>query len=155
MDKNILVQYSDAKARVKLIRIRRDNNQKKLNRLNQSGYYVTDSVTCGKRGKKPLKTVIIAGFPYPERDEISEEITKQDLILGLQEQKLLHLQTDVEEYISGIRDIKVQNLMTLYYLEDLNWIQVAHWMNELYPNNKKPYTSDSCRCKHDRFLEKT
>ena len=57
----------------------------------------------------------------------------------------------MEEYISGIADIEVRNILTLYYVEDLTWVKVAHKMNE---KGRKKYTEDSCRHKHDRFIEK-
>ncbi len=115
---------------------------------------MTDSVTCGRKGRKPLQTVKISGTPYPEINRVVEELRKQDFILAREEQGLLEDTTRVEEYISGIADAEIRNLLTLYYVEDLNWVQVAHRMNYLYPKRKGSYTESSCRQKHDRFLEK-
>ena len=68
--------------------------------------------------------------------------------------ELLELQTQVEEYISGLEDIEMRNILTLYYVEDRTWVQVAHGMNRIYQSKGRCYTADSCRCKHDRFLDK-
>lgn len=154
MGKEILVQYSDKLARVKLLQEQRDKKKKHLDKLSEKGYTVADSVACGRKGRKPLQTVKISGTPYPEINRVIKELRKQDFILEQEEQSLLEDTTRVEEYISGIDDAEIRNLLTLYYVEDLNWVRVAHKMNYLYPKRKGSYTADSCRCKHDRFLEK-
>lgn len=153
MDKSILMQYADALARVKLLRKLVGKKQRHLDRIVQCGYVVSDSVTLGKRGKKPLGTIRITGYPVPESQRAYKEYEKQYANLMKEEQVLLELQTMAEEYISGIEDVEIRNIMTLYYVEDLpNWVQVAHGMNCLYP--KRNYTESSCRQRHDRFLEK-
>jgi hypothetical protein len=154
MDKHILAQYSDALARVQLLREQVIKKQRHLERLSQRGYIVTDSVTCGRRGKKPLGTVKISGYPVPEHDRIVIELGKQKENLEEEEQHLREMVTDVEAFIAGIADVEIRNLLTLYYVEELNWVQVAHKMNWLYKRKKKPYTESSCRQKHDRFLQK-
>lgn len=69
MDKNILIEYADMKEEIKDLRRRIEQNKKELSRLN--GQIVMDSVSCGKKGKKPLGTVKITratGHGYfPER----------------------------------------------------------------------------------------
>ena len=154
LDKEVLEQYSDRLARVRLIQEHREKKQRRLNKLNEKGYTVADSVACGRKGRKPLQTVKIFGTPYPEISKAKAELKKQDFILAREEQGLLEDTTRVEEYISGIADAEIRNLLTLYYVEDLNWVQVAHRMNYLYPKRKGSYTESSCRQKHDRFLEK-
>lgn len=154
MDKHILAQYSDAQARVQLLREQVAKKQRHLERLSQRGYIVTDSVTCGRRGKKPLGTVKISGIPIPEHDRLSRELEKQKENLEEEERQLREMVTEVEAFITGISDVEIRNLLTLYYVEELNWVQVAHKMNWLYKRKKKPYTDSSCRRKHDRFLEK-
>ena len=70
MDKNILVQYSAMKEEIKDIRRRIEKDRKELDRLNK--LVVSDSVTCGKKGKKPIRTVKIqAGRwqQYPGRNQ--------------------------------------------------------------------------------------
>lgn len=152
--KSILIQYSDALARVKLLREELEKKQRHLDRLCKKYYLVADTVTLGKKGKKPLGTVKVTGTPVREFERAVKTYEKSQAILEKEEQGLLELITQVEEYITGIEDVKMRNIMTLYYVNGLTWIQVAHRMNEIYPNSKRGYTDSSCRQKHDYFLEK-
>ena len=154
VDKSILVVYADARARIKMVREQTEKKRRRLEKLEQKGVRVSDSVSCGKRGKKPLGTVRITGYPVPEHDRAKREYQKQYGNLMREEQKLLELQTRVEEYISGLEYIEMRNILTLYYVEDMTWIQVAHGMNRIYQSKNRCYTDSSCRQKHDRFLEK-
>ena len=154
VDKSILVVYADARARIKMVREQTEKKRRRLEKLEQKGVRVSDSVSCGKRGKKPLGTVRITGYPVPEHDRAKREYEKQYGNLMREEQKLLELQTRVEEDISGLEDIEMRNILTLYYVEDMTWIQVAHGMNRIYQSKNRCYTDSSCRQKHDRFLEK-
>lgn len=127
----------------------------KIQKLNENGgICVADSVTCGKKGKKSLGTKIVRGFPYPEEQKLRNALKQRRAQLKREEQQLLELITEAEEYISGIEGIEMRNIFSLYYIEDLNWVQVAHRMNGLYSSSKRKYTEGSCRRKHERFLEK-
>ena len=153
MDKQILQQYSDALARVKYIRQSIEKLTKKLDEMGSNGYCVADSVTKGKKGKKPLGTAVVTGFPYPEYSRAKMALTAKKAALQQEELELLELSSCVEEYICSIQDIEARNILSLYYIENLNWVQVAQYMNGLYGRRKR-YTENSCRRKHDRFLEK-
>lgn len=152
MTKHILEQYSDALARIKLLRLSAKNLEFKISEMNEKGYYVTDVVTKGKKGKKPLGTVILKGFPEDEYNKVRRVLEKRKSKLMYEEQKLLDLTVKIEEYISELEDIEMRNILTLYYVENLTWVQVAHEMNASYENGN--YSEGSCRLKHDRFLEK-
>ncbi|PPK80634.1 hypothetical protein BXY41_106224 [Lacrimispora xylanisolvens] len=159
IDKNILIEYSDALARVKLLREQLQKKEDHLDRLRERGYLVADTVTKGKRGKKPLGTAVIIGYPVPESQRAAKAYERSYVILMDEEQMLLELINQVEEYIAGIDKVEIRNIMTLYYVENMNWVQVAHRMNDLYKDQVSKgkircYTDSSCRQKHDRFLEK-
>ncbi|MFT4107726.1 MAG: hypothetical protein QM657_18385 [Lacrimispora sp.] len=159
IDKDILIEYSDALARVKLLREQLQKKQDHLDRLRERGYVVADTVTLGKRGKKPLGTAVIVGYPIPESQRASRAYERSYALLMDEEQELLELIGRVEEYIAGIDKVEIRNIMTLYYVENMNWVQVAHRINDLYKEQifkgkMKCYTDSSCRQKHDRFLEK-
>lgn len=64
MDKSILSEYADMKEEIKDLRRRIAEDQKKLDQLQHT--IVSDSVSCGKKGKKPIRTVKIKGFPQME-----------------------------------------------------------------------------------------
>lgn len=152
MDKNILIEYSDVKAEIKDLRQRIEKNRRELEKLNNT--IVTDSVTCGKKGKKPLRTVKIQGRPtmYILR---KEKILERN-IAGLEklELELLELTNRVEEYIDSIDKSELRTMFRLYYINNLTWVQVAHRMNALFPKKRIKYTEDSCRMKNKRFFEK-
>ena len=159
IDKEILIEYSDALARVKLLREQLQKKQDHLDRLRERGYVVADTVTRGKRGKKPLGTAVIIGYPFPESRRTAMAYERSYAILMDEEQELLELINQVEDYIAGVDKVEIRNIMTLYYVEGLNWVQVAHKMNDLYKDQiykgkMRCYTDSSCRQKHDRFLEK-
>lgn len=107
---------------------------------------VADSVTCGKRGKKSLGSRRIQGFPLPEYDRKKETLRTYKLQLELADMKLLKLLNEVEDYIETIEDSRIRRIMRYRYIDDLNWVQVAHRMG-------KNHTAESCRKAHDRFLE--
>lgn len=49
VDKQILIEYADMKEEIKDLRRRIQEDKKALDKLNKT--VVTDSVTCGKKGK--------------------------------------------------------------------------------------------------------
>lgn len=153
MEKEILQKYCDAMARIKHLRGTIEKLNNRIERLEHTDYgLVGDTVTRGKRGRKPLGTAKVTGFPVPEYEETQYQLKLRKELLHRQEENLLQLTNEVEEYIASVSDVEMQNILTLYYIENMTWVQVAHRMNELY--EKKVYTESSCRQKHDRFLVK-
>ncbi|MFR6161862.1 MAG: hypothetical protein ACLUJR_01695 [Mediterraneibacter gnavus] len=67
MDKKILIEYADMKEEIKDLRRRIAEDKKKIEQLNK--ITVQDSVACGKKGNKPLRTVKITGFPQREYEK--------------------------------------------------------------------------------------
>lgn len=152
MEKNILNQYVAAKGRAKYLHQAIVSLDQKLERFNGEGYVVADTVTCGKKGKKSLGTVLIKGVPVPEYEKLKKHRERR---VAQQNEELLQVEAlveDVEKFIASVDDMEMRNLLDLYYIEDLTWVQVAHRMNSLY--GKKAYTEGSCRQKVERFLEK-
>lgn len=153
MEKEILQKYSDAMARIKHLRGTIEKLNDRIEKLEHTDYgLVGDTVTKGKRGRKPLGTAKVTGFPVPEYQKAEYQLKLRKELLHKQEENLLKLTNEVEEYIASVSDIEMQNILTLYYIENMTWVQAAHRMNELYDG--KNYTNESCRKKHDRFLEK-
>lgn len=150
---NILTQYADASARVKYLRESIKNLEAKLEKFRTTDYgMASDTVTCGRKRRKPLGTVKVTGFRIDDYRRTEWNLRERKILLEEREEELLELLNKAEEFIESIDDIEIRNILSLYYIEDLTWVQVAIQMNELYKNRK--YTSDSCRMKHDRFLEK-
>jgi len=74
--------------------------------------------------------------------------------LGILEDNLLEALNLVDDYISQIPKSELRQIFRLFYEDDLTWQQVANEMNRRFPKKKTPYTEDSCRMKHSRYLEK-
>ena len=152
MDKSILIEYADMKEEIKDLRKRIDADRKELDRLNS--IVVTDSVTCGKKGKKPLRTVKIQGKPtmaiIRKNALVNQRISKLERL----ELELLELTNQVEEYIEEIPKSELRIMFRLYYVDDLTWYKVALQMNNMFPKRRIKYTEDNCKQKHKRFLEK-
>lgn len=152
MDKNILIEYADMKEEIKDLRRRIEQNKKELSRLN--GQIVMDSVSCGKKGKKPLGTVKITGRPVTAISRKESLLNKRIRRLEKLEEELLELTIQVDEYIETIGKSELRIIFRLYYIDDLTWYQVALRMNQNFPKRKVKYTEDNCRMRHNRFLEK-
>lgn len=152
MDKNILIEYADMKEEIKDLRRRIEQNKKELSRLN--GQIVMDSVSCGKKGKKPLGTVKITGRPVTAISRKESLLNKRIRRLEELEEELLELTIQVDEYIETMEKSELRIIFRLYYIDDLTWYQVALRMNQNFPKRKVKYTEDNCRMRHNRFLEK-
>lgn len=152
MERNILVEYADMLEEIKDLRRRIQEDQKKIDQLSQT--IVSDSVTCGKKGKKPLRTVKIKGFPNMEINRRIGLLKKRKAKLMLLESNLLEKQIQVEEYIDGIDKSELRMMFRLYYLDNLTWYQVALQMNQIFPKRRIKYTEDSCRMRNKRYFEK-
>lgn len=152
MDKNILSEYADMKEEIKDLRRRIAEDQKKISKLERT--VVADSVTCGKKGKKPIRTVKIKGFPKVEIERRIEMMKKRQANLQMLETDLIEKQLQVEEYIQTIQKSELRTMFRLYYIDNLTWYQVALRMNQMFPKRRIKYTEDNCKQRHKRYLEK-
>lgn len=151
MDKTILSEYADMKEEIKDLRRRIAEDQKKIDQLKQT--VVSDSVSCGKKGKKPIRTVKIKGFPKMEIEHRISLMERRQAKLQMLETDLLEKQLQVEEYIQTIQKSELRIMFRLYYIDNLTWYQVALRMNQIFPKRRVKYTEDNCRIRHNRFLE--
>ena len=152
MDKNVLIQYVEMKEEIKDLRRRIHENERELAKL--ENMIVTDSVTRGKRGKKPLGTVKITGRPTAAIELKQKLLKKRNDRLTALEAELLELTNQAEEYIETIPKSELRIIFRLYYIDDLTWYQVALKMNQKFRKRRIKYTEDNCRMRHNRFLEK-
>lgn len=151
MDKTILSEYADMKEEIKDLRRRIAEDQKKIDQLKQT--VVSDSVSCGKKGKKPIRTVKIKGFPQMEINRRISLLKRRQAKLQMLETDLIEKQLQVEEYIQTIQKSELRTMFRLYYIDNLTWYQVAMRMNQIFPKRRVKYTEDNCRIRHNRFLE--
>ena len=145
MDKWILVEYADMREEIKDLRRRIDRDRDELDRLNEM--IVTDSVTCGKKGKKPLKTVKVQGRPTMRIIKKQEALEKNIKRLELSELELLELAGKAEEYIEQVRKSELRTIFRLYFIDGLSYFRVADHMNRMYPKREVKYTDENIKKK--------
>ena len=135
MDKKVLSEYADMKEEIKDLRRRIDADMKALDKLNRS--IVTDSVTCGKKGRKPLRTVKVQGRPVSAIDRRQAALEKRLQLLEELEASLVEKQVQVEVYISKMEKSELRIMFRFYFIVDLSYPKVAMDMNKLFPKRKK------------------
>ena len=151
MDKSILSEYADMKEEIKDLRRRISEDQKRINQLKRT--IVSDSVTCGKKGKKPIRTVKIKGFPQVEINRRVALMKRRQAKLQMLETDLIEKQLQVEEYIQTIQKSELRIMFRLYFIDDLSYPKVAMRMNQIYPKRKIKYTDENVKKRIQRYFE--
>lgn len=151
LSKDILVQYCEMREEIKDLRDRIDRDQRRLERIREEGI-VSDTVR-GTRKDGTIGPIKITGFPVPEYEAVEAMLKKRIAKLGILEDELQEAVSAVDDYITAIPKSDLRQMFRLYYLDDLTWRQVANNMNARFPKRRIKYTEDSCRKRHDRFLE--
>lgn len=151
LSKDILVQYCEMREEIKDLRDRIDRDQRRLERIREEGI-VSDTVR-GTRKDGTIGPIKIAGFPVPEYKAVEAMLKKRIAKLGILEDELQEAVSAMDDYITAIPKSDLRQMFRLYYLDDLTWRQVANNMNARFPKRRIKYTEDSCRKRHDRFLE--
>lgn len=151
MDKSILSEYADMKEEIKDLRRRISEDQKRIDQLKQT--IVSDSVTCGKKGKKPIRTVKIKGFPQVEINRRVALMERRQAKLQMLETDLIEKQLQVEEYIQTIQKSELRIMFRLYFIDDLSYPKVAMRMNQIYPKRKIKYTDENVKKRIQRYFE--
>lgn len=148
MDKGILKQYTSLKKEFSDEEVRIMQMDQEIKAMNPENKEVTDVVTKGKRGKKPLGICTIHGFEdnsniNRKRARLRERKAKQELRLARIENMIL----DVEEFVNDVPDSETRRIMRYFFLEDKTWNEVAAAMGD-------GYTGDACKKKVQRELGK-
>ena len=151
MDKSILSEYADMKEEIKDLRRRISEDQKRIDQLKRT--IVSDSVTCGKKGKKPIRTVKIKGFPQVEINRRVALMERRQAKLHMLETDLIEKQLQVEEYIQTIQKSELRIMFRLYFIDDLSYPKVAMRMNQIYPKRKIKYTDENVKKRIQRYFE--
>ena len=151
MDKSILSEYADMKEEIKDLRRRISEDQKRIDQLQRT--IVSDSVTCGKKGKKPIRTVKIKGFPQVEINRRIALMERRQAKLQMLETDLIEKQLQVEEYIQTIQKSELRIMFRLYFMDDLSYPKVAMRMNQIYPKRKIKYTDENVKKRIQRYFE--
>ena len=151
MDKGILIEYADMKEEIKDLRRRIEKIQKELDKLHEQ--IVVDSVSCGKKWKKPLGTVKITGRPVGVISRKEQLLNKRNRRLEELEEELLEMTIQVEEYIESIEKSELRIIFRLYFLDDLSYPKVADQMNKMFPKRRIRYTDENIKKKIQRYFE--
>lgn len=152
MDKTTLEQYVELKEEIRDLRDRIDRDERRLARIKKEGM-VSDTVK-GTRKDGTIGPIKITGYPTPETWQVESMIRKRVAKLRVLEEDLQAAVNAVDDFIEHIPNSEIRIMLRLYYLDDLTWSQVAIRMNYRFPRRRIKYTEDSCRKRHDRYLEK-
>lgn len=151
VDKNILIEYADTKEEIKDLRRRIEAGRRELDKLNNM--IVSDSVSCGKKGKKPLRTVKIQGAPtmsiIRKQNALERNIARMEHL----EIELLELQGLTEEYIESIEKSELRIMFRLYFIDDLSYQKVAASMNAMFPKRSISYTDENVKKRIQRYFQ--
>lgn len=150
MEKNVLEQYLELKEEVRDLHDRIDRDERRLSKIEREGV-VSDTVK-GTRKDGTIGPIKITGYPLPEVDLVKHMIKKRVMKLHIVEEELQEAIEKVDEFIENIPKSDLRMMFRFYYLDDMTWAAVAIKMNCRFP--KRRYTEDSCRKRHDRYLEK-
>ncbi len=145
LTKDILAQYCDLQEEIKDLRKRIDNLETQISRIEEDGY-VTDIVTRGRKGKKPLGTVIVRGFPHAEYSRKKTRLYLNKAQLENAELEYLDITNAVEEYIQSIPDSRVRRILRHRFIDNMTWYQVAMRMGG-------KTTDESARKEFERFMD--
>lgn len=148
--KNMLEQYLEIRQEIRDLNDRIDKGERRLERIEREGV-VSDTVK-GTRKDGTIGPIKITGYPLPEVDQVKDMIKKRMAKLHILEEELQEAVNAVDEFIEEIPQSDLRQIFRLYYLDDMTWAAVAINMNYRFP--KRKYTEDSCRKRHDRYLEK-
>ena len=150
--KDILIQYCELREEIKDLRERIDKDELRLQKIEEEGV-VSDTVT-GTRADGSIGSIKLTGFPIPEYSTVKAMLKKRIAKLQIMEDELHEAMSAVDDFINAIPKSDLRQMFRFYYIDDMTWRRVAANMNKRFPNRRISYTEESCRKRHDRFLEK-
>lgn len=151
MDKNILEQYIELKEEIRDLQDRIDKDERRLLKIKEEGV-VSDTVK-GTRADGTLGSIRITGYPIPEHNQVKNMIKKRVAKLHILEDELQNAINEVDDFIEKVPKSDLRMMLRFRYLDDMTWAAVAMNMNDHFPKRRIKYTEDSCRMRHDRYLE--
>ena len=128
---------------------------KKLKNLAPVSAEVTDKVTCGKRGKKPLQTLTIHGkLDYSQENAIREKLRRCGASITFILRKIDELRPAIAAFIGNMEATETRVIFAEYLLrmtrEPLpEWQVVADDVNSIYCTE---LTADACRMRFNRYM---
>lgn len=146
MDKSILKQYSSLLKEIKDESERVQELEAEIASMRPIDKEVTDVVTKGRRGKKPLGTCVIHGENdhtriNRKRAQLRVRKAKKELHLS----QLEVMVADAEEYIYSLEESELRRILIFFCIERKSWDEVAEAMGD-------GYTAEACKQKYSRFM---
>lgn len=141
--KEILTQYSDLQKEIKEVRQRIEKTEKQIRKMEKDGT-VIDKVMGGEGNMQPFK---IEGFPYPEYSRKKNLLYSRKAILANLEMELVETLNQIEEFVASLDDSRMRRIISLRFVENLSWQQVAV---RIGGNN----TENGIKSVFHRFMEK-
>ncbi len=145
--KDILKQYAALKQEEAELKRRRQSISAQIINLEEQARIVSDTVTCGKKNKKPLKTVSIKGIDQRPSGMIARKRKALDELM----QRLEELDADIldcmvvcEDFIKTVEDSRMRLIIRYHIIDGLTWARTA---------SKMGTTEDSIRKAFDRFMD--
>lgn len=120
--KKDLESYRAIPAEIRAIEARIEMNRKKLAELCWKNETVVDTVTGGEGG---IQHFTIEGFPAGEYDVYSENIRVLNKKLLDRKKRAIEIQTDIENFISGIDDPIIRAIIDFHYVQGYTWQETA------------------------------
>ena len=144
INKKVLTDYEELKAEKICVEMRISNIESELEKMEEKGYKVGDSVKGGAGGIQNFK---ISGFPYGQ-------YSKKRTILLERMDRLKKLEKEIEEtvniaeqFICDLDDSRIRRILMYRYIDGMSWTNVAQAIG-------RNATADSVRMEANRYLEK-
>ena len=128
--KQKLIQYCDLQKEIEKL-------EKKIEKIRKQSDLIADVVQNGIKGH-----MLIRGIDYTR----IHKLDKLEAVLQERYDKLLDMQTEIEEWINAIDRSDIRQIIEYRYIDNMNWYQIQHKMGYKH--------EDTARKKHDTFLEK-
>ena len=144
--REILKQYAKLKVEEQRLKSRCESLSAQINNLETGSRIVSDTVTCGKKGKKALRTVKIQGVDQRPQERIAkkrETLYQYRAMLDELDTEILDTMVACEEFIQTIDDPRMREIIRTHCVEGKTWKRTAEELNT---------TEDSIRKAYDRYM---
>lgn len=144
--REILKQYARLKIEEQRLKSRCESLSAQINNLETGSRIVSDTVTCGKKGKKALRTVKIQGVDQRPQERVAKKratLYRYRAMLDELDTEILDTMVACEEFIQTIDDPRMREIIRTHCIEGKTWKRTAEELNT---------TEDSIRKAYDRYM---
>lgn len=140
--KHILDQYTDIRREEQDLIRRIQSLDAQILNIEMSDL-VVDTVSLGKRGKRVIGKARIEGVPVKAYSQRKTELRRLKQKLAKKDADLLAKMNEVEDYIDGIDDSRIRQLLRHRFIDNMSWKEISKVMYE---------TEESARKAVERYL---